>query len=89
MRGSNHQHRHHTIVLMKSPSTLYWIKSSRDVIELKCAEFGGVVRSVLDPLDREDIRLHQDRHHTVVLMELFPDTLLDRSPGIVIELNVC
>ena len=32
---------------------------------------------------------HQDRHHTVVLMELFPDILLDRSPGIVIELNVC
>ena len=32
---------------------------------------------------------HQDRHHTVVLTELFPDTLLDRSPGIVIELNVC
>ena len=33
--------------------------------------------------------VHQDRHHAVVLMELFPDTLLDRSPGIVIELNVC
>ena len=32
---------------------------------------------------------HQDRHHAVVLTELFPDTLLDRSPGIVIELNVC
>ena len=32
---------------------------------------------------------HQDRHHAVVLMELIPDTLLDRSPGIVIELNVC
>ena len=24
-----------------------------------------------------------------MLTELFPDTLLDRSPGIVIELNVC
>ena len=32
---------------------------------------------------------HQDRHHAVVLTELFPDTLLDWSPGIVIELNVC
>ena len=32
--------------------------------------------------------VHQDRHHAVVLTELFPDTLLDRSPGIVIELNV-
>ena len=32
---------------------------------------------------------HQDHHHAVVLTELFPDTLLDRSPGIVIELNVC
>ena len=27
--------------------------------------------------------------HAVVLTELIPDTLLDRSPGIVIELNVC
>ena len=33
--------------------------------------------------------VHQDRHHAVVLTELFPDTLLDWSPGIVIELNVC
>ena len=33
--------------------------------------------------------VHQDRYHTIVLTELFPDTLLDRSPGIVIELNVC
>ena len=32
---------------------------------------------------------HQDRHHAVVLTELIPDTLLDRSPGIVIELNMC
>ena len=32
---------------------------------------------------------YQDRHHAVVLTELFPDILLDRSPGIVIELNVC
>src|SRR3954467_10439639 len=32
---------------------------------------------------------HQDRHHAVVLTEFFPDALLDRSPGIVIELNVC
>ena len=32
---------------------------------------------------------HQDRHHAVVLTELFPDTLLDRSPGIVIKLNMC
>ena len=32
---------------------------------------------------------HQDRHHVVVLTELILDTLLDRSPGIVIELNVC
>ena len=33
--------------------------------------------------------VHQDRHHAVVLTELFPDVLLDRSLGIVIELNVC
>ena len=33
--------------------------------------------------------VHQDRHHAVVLTELLPDALLDRSPGIVIELNVC
>ena len=32
---------------------------------------------------------HQDRHHAIVLKELLPDILLDRSPGIVIELNVC
>ena len=32
---------------------------------------------------------HQDRHHAVVLMKLFPDILLDRSTGDVIELNVC
>ena len=32
---------------------------------------------------------HQDRHNAIVLTELFPDTLLDRSPGIVIELNMC
>ena len=25
--------------------------------------------------------VHQDRHHTVVLTELFPDTLLDQSLG--------
>ena len=33
--------------------------------------------------------VHQDRHHAVVLTELIPEALLDRSPGIVIELNVC
>ena len=33
--------------------------------------------------------VHQDRHHAVVLTELLPDALLDRSPGIVIELYVC
>ena len=32
---------------------------------------------------------HQHRHHAVVLTELLPDALLDRSPGIVIELNMC
>ena len=32
---------------------------------------------------------HHHRHHTVLLTELIPDTLLDRCPGIVIELNVC
>ena len=32
---------------------------------------------------------HHHRHHAVVLMELIPEALLDRSPGIVIELNVC
>ena len=33
--------------------------------------------------------VHQERHHAVVLTELFPDTLLDWSLGIVIELYVC
>ena len=33
--------------------------------------------------------VRQDRHHAVMLTELFPDTLLDRSSGIVIELYVC
>ena len=32
---------------------------------------------------------HHHRHDAVVLTELIPDTLLDRSPGIVIEMNVC
>ena len=32
---------------------------------------------------------HQDCHHAIVLTELFPDILLDRSLGIVIEPNVC
>ena len=32
---------------------------------------------------------HQDRPHAVVLTELLPEALMDRSPGIVIELNVC
>src|SRR3954467_14566544 len=32
---------------------------------------------------------HQDHHHTVVLTELLPEALLDRSPGSVIELNMC
>ena len=32
---------------------------------------------------------HQNHHHAVVLTELLPDALLDRSPEIVIELNVC
>ena len=32
---------------------------------------------------------HQDRHHAVVLTELLPEALLDRSLGSVIELNVC
>ena len=32
---------------------------------------------------------HHHHHHAVVLTELIPDTLLDQSPGIVIELNVC
>ena len=31
----------------------------------------------------------QDRHHAVVLTELFPDILQDRSSRDVIELNVC
>ena len=31
---------------------------------------------------------HQDHHYAIVLTELFPDILLDQSPGIVIELNV-
>ena len=32
---------------------------------------------------------HHHRHHAVVLTELIPEALLDRIPGIVIELNVC
>ena len=32
---------------------------------------------------------HQDRHHAVVLTELLPVPLLDRSSGCVIELYVC
>ena len=32
---------------------------------------------------------HQNHHHAVMLTELLPDALLDRSPGIVIKLNVC
>ena len=32
---------------------------------------------------------HHHRHHAVVLTELIPEALLDRSLGIVIELNVC
>ena len=32
---------------------------------------------------------HQDHHHAVVLTELLPEALLDRSPGCVIELYVC
>ena len=32
---------------------------------------------------------HHHCHYAVVLTELIPETLLDRSPGIVIELNVC
>ena len=32
---------------------------------------------------------HHHRHHAVVLTELIPEALLDRSPGSVIELNVC
>ena len=32
---------------------------------------------------------HQDHHHAVVLTELLPEALLDRSLGSVIELNVC
>ena len=31
---------------------------------------------------------HQDHHHVVVLMDLLPEALLDRSPGCVIELYV-
>ena len=33
-----------------------------DVTELNCAERGGVVRLVLDRLDREEVRLHQPRY---------------------------
>ena len=33
--------------------------------------------------------LHHHRHHAIVLTELIPEALLDRSLGIVIELNVC
>ena len=32
---------------------------------------------------------HHHRHHAVVLTELIPEALLDRSPGIVIELYAC
>ena len=32
---------------------------------------------------------HHHRHHAIVLTELIPEALLDRSPGSVIELYVC
>ena len=32
---------------------------------------------------------HHQHHHAVVLTELIPEALLDRSPGCVIELYVC
>ena len=32
---------------------------------------------------------HHHRHHAVVLMKLIPEALLDRSPGIVIKMNMC
>ena len=32
---------------------------------------------------------HQDCHHAIVLTELIPEALLDRSPGSVIKLYVC
>ena len=67
-------------------------KHYNDMIEV---EYGGrgrtiVVDNIVAVLRRSPATVvHQDRHHAVVLTELFPDTLLDRSPGIVIELNVC
>ena len=32
---------------------------------------------------------HHHHHHAIVLTELIPEALLDRSPGSVIELYVC
>ena len=32
---------------------------------------------------------HHHRHHAIVLTELIPEALLDRSPGSIIELYVC
>ena len=35
-----------------------------------CAELGGVVRSVLDRLEGEEVRLHQPRFETLPLSDL-------------------
>ena len=56
-----HHHRHHAVVLTKLSLNTRLDRSSRDVIELNCAELGGAVRSVLDRSDHEDVRLHQPR----------------------------
>ena len=66
-----HHHRHHAVVLTKLSLNTRLDRSSRDVIGLNvcwtCAELGGVVRSVLDRSDREDVRLHHPRVLTLPL----------------------
>ena len=57
---------------------------------VRCPPSTTVLDNIVAVLRRSPATVvHQDRHHVVVLTELFPNTLLDRSPGIVIELNVC
>ena len=52
--------------------------------------FTIILDNIVAVLRRSPVSVeHHHRHHAVVLTELIPDTLLDRSPGIVIELNVC
>ena len=44
-----------------------------------CAELGGVVRSVLDQSEREEVRLHQPRYQTLPL-SVYEGTWTRSSP---------